>query len=94
MSLLTTVPVKNASTLQREPLVIIGAIVAVLQYIVSEWDGLAALLLSLGVPPETLSLILTVITVLLTVLGIFVGRRYVTPLADPKDADGQTLEAK
>lgn len=91
---LTDQPVPAPSTVQREPLVVVGAIVAILQYIVSEWDGLAALLLSLGVPSETLSLILTIITVALTVLGVFVGRKFVTPLSAPKNAGGKELEPK
>lgn len=95
MSLLTPVltdqPVPAPSTVQREPLVVVGAIVAILQYIVSEWDGLAALLLSLGVPPETISLILTIVTVALTILGVFVGRKFVTPLSSPVNADGEKL---
>lgn len=79
--------------IQRNPLVIIGIIVSVLQFIVSQWGGIADLLLSLGVPPGTVTLVQTIITVALTLLGVFVGRAYVTPLADPRDSAGKPLVA-
>ena len=89
--MLSTEPVKSPNPAQREPIVAIGAIVAVLQYLLSEWAGLSALLISLGVNPAWVETGQTIIVVLLTVLGIFIGRAFVTPLASPKNADGEKL---
>lgn len=89
--MLSTEPVKKPNLVQRNPLVTIGIITAILQYILSEWDGLAALLLSLGVAPEWIGTIQTLIVVALTLLGIFTGKAFVTPLADPKNAEGEKL---
>lgn len=92
--MLSTEPVSKPNVAQKEPLVVIGVIIAVLQYILAEWAGLSALLLSLGVAPAWVDTAQTVIVVLLTVLGIFVGRKFVTPLANPKNADGEKLTAE
>lgn len=90
-ALLSTEPVSDPNPVTRNPLVVIGAVVAVIQFIVTQWGEVSLLLLSLGLTPETVTLVQSILTVILTLAGVLIGRAYVTPLSDPKNAEGEKL---
>ena len=92
--MLSKTPVKEPTVVQRNPLVIIGIIVAIAQYLLAEWEGLSALLLSLGVAPAWVDTAETILIVILTLGGIFVGKAFVTPLSSPRNQAGEALTAK
>lgn len=89
--MLSKTPVTNPTPVQRNPLVIIGVIVAIVQFVIAQWGEISVFLLSLGLSPETVGLIETILTLVATIAGVYFGRKFVTPLSSPRNEAGEAL---
>lgn len=76
--------------MKREPIAIINAIVTAIQVLIS-------LLLAFGIAEFSKEQTASVTSAVIAwggLLGTFLGRNLVTPVADPKDNDGKPLTPK
>jgi len=89
--MLSKTPVENATLLQKNPIAVIGVIVAIVQFVISQWGEVSVFLLSLGLSPETVTLIETILTLIATLAGVYFGRKFVTPLSSPRNQAGEAL---
>lgn len=81
---------KIKTALKRNPVVIIGFITALLQYLaaalLNNWDSVSSILADRGVAAFW-------VAIFFTILSSFVARRFVTPNNSPRDNDGNQLGA-
>lgn len=77
--------------LTREPLLVVTTLMWLLNAIIENWTQLQVLLTSLGVAPEHQQTIIAVATFLVSALGWWIARSYVTPLSDPRNENGIQL---
>jgi hypothetical protein len=86
---LQTLADRSERTMKREPVAIINAVVTAIQ-------ALIPLLLAFGIAqwsPEQSGAISAAVVALGGLLGTFLGRNLVTPVAHPKDNEGRSLRA-
>ena len=80
---------RSEATMKREPIAIVNALVTAVQ-------ALIPLLLAFGIvhiTKEQSAAISSAVVAWGGLLGTFLGRNLVTPVADPKDNEGRSLKA-
>lgn len=81
-------------TIQNEPVLTAGAIVGAIMAVLTALVALGVIDIS-GEQMSAIGAALTaVISLILPIVGAIVARRYVTPVSNPKDNDGNPLKAQ